>query len=66
MVATNLNILTCRLNMSFYSFWQLFATILDYAEAGENDHSDGRSLRSFIERHETNVDFDEDVVFAEW
>ena len=45
---------------------QLFSTILDYAEAGEYDKSDGQSLRPFIERHETNVDFDEDVVFAEW
>lgn len=45
---------------------QLFSTILDYAEAGEYDRSDGRSLRPFIERRETNVDFDEDVVFAEW
>lgn len=47
-------------------FRQLFSTILDYAQAGEFDKSDGRSLRSFIERHETNIDFDEDVVFAEW
>ena len=45
---------------------QLFSTILDYAEAGEYDKSDGSSLRPFIERHETNVEFDEDVVFAEW
>ena len=48
------------------SLVQLFSTILDYAEAGEYDKSDGSSLRPFIERHETNVDFDEDVVFAEW
>jgi hypothetical protein len=47
-------------------FLQLFATILDYSQAGEYDRSDGRSLRSFIERHETNVKFDEDVAFAEW
>jgi hypothetical protein len=45
---------------------QLFSTILDYTESGEYDNSDGKSLRRFIEQHETNVDFDEDAVFAEW
>jgi hypothetical protein len=30
------------------------------------DESDGQSLRPFIEAHETNVNFDEDVVYAEW
>jgi hypothetical protein len=48
------------------SHLDVFATILDYVGASESDHSDGRTLRPFIEAREVNIEYDEDVVFAEW
>lgn len=43
----------------------LFATVLDYMGASEFDHSDGHSLRRFIEETSTNEYYDESVVVAE-
>jgi hypothetical protein len=48
------------------SHLDIFATILDYADGTEHDHSDGVSLRRFIEGAEINAQYEEDVVLAEW
>lgn len=47
------------------SHLDVYATIMDYIGAPEVDHSDGSSLRRFIEGS-TNAEYDENVVVAEW
>ena len=47
------------------SHLDLFATILDYAGASDLDHSDGKSLRRFIDQKSWNEDYDERTVVVE-
>jgi arylsulfatase A-like enzyme len=48
------------------STMDVFATILDYLNAGTFDNSDGKSLRPFIEDTRYNRDYDEEALVTEW